>query len=189
MLGDPGLALTWLANELSAHGLTLAAGQVVTTGTCAVPLDIRATGEHVSADYGGLGRIAVRFMRRGTATMAEPADTFDYVIVGAGAAGLDPRRAADRGSGRRRSACWKPGRRTRNFFIHLPAGFIKTLVDPSRHLAVQDRADRADGRAADLHDAGAHAGRVFFRQRHDLQSRPAGRPEFLGAARQSRLGL
>lgn len=61
VLGDPRFALTWLANELSRHGVTLRAGQYVTTGTCAVPLDIRASGDAITADYGSLGRIAVRF--------------------------------------------------------------------------------------------------------------------------------
>jgi 2-keto-4-pentenoate hydratase len=60
VLGDPRIALTWLANELSQHGLTLAKNHVVTTGTCLVPLEI-AAGDHVSADYGSLGRMSVRF--------------------------------------------------------------------------------------------------------------------------------
>jgi 2-keto-4-pentenoate hydratase len=62
VLGDPRIALTWLANELSRLGVTLRAGQYVTTGTCAVPLDLRPTGDTVTADYGTLGRIAVRFV-------------------------------------------------------------------------------------------------------------------------------
>ena len=57
VLGDPRIALAWLANELSRHGLTLAKDQVVTTGTCLVPLEI-AAGDHVAVDYGSLGRIA-----------------------------------------------------------------------------------------------------------------------------------
>jgi 2-keto-4-pentenoate hydratase len=61
VLGDPRIALTWLANELSRHGVTLRAGHYVTTGTCAVPLDLRPSGESITADYGTLGRIAVRF--------------------------------------------------------------------------------------------------------------------------------
>ena len=40
VLGDPRMALAWLANELSSLGITLRAGQVVTTGTCLVPLEI-----------------------------------------------------------------------------------------------------------------------------------------------------
>ncbi|SDB07962.1 2-keto-4-pentenoate hydratase [Belnapia rosea] len=61
VLGDPRIALTWLANELSAHGPGLAAGQYVTTGTCMVPLEIMA-GDAVRADFGRLGSLAVRFI-------------------------------------------------------------------------------------------------------------------------------
>jgi 2-keto-4-pentenoate hydratase len=60
VLGHPLIALTWLANELSAMGLTLAAGQVVTTGTCMVPLEIEP-GDGVTADYGVLGRVECSF--------------------------------------------------------------------------------------------------------------------------------
>ena len=60
VLGDPRIALTWLANELSGLGVTLAAGQFVTTGTCVVPLEIEA-GDVVVADFGVLGSTSVRF--------------------------------------------------------------------------------------------------------------------------------
>jgi 2-keto-4-pentenoate hydratase len=60
VLGDPRVALAWLANELSRHGETLHAGQVVTTGTCLVPMEV-AAGEAVMADFGVLGRVALRF--------------------------------------------------------------------------------------------------------------------------------
>ena len=60
VLGDPRIALTWLINELSTYGITLAAGQYVTTGTCLVPLEIE-TGDAVVADFGALGRVACRF--------------------------------------------------------------------------------------------------------------------------------
>ena len=59
VLGDPRIALTWLANELSRHGMTLKAGQVVTTGTCVKPLVI-AVGDHIEGDLGVLGRVSVR---------------------------------------------------------------------------------------------------------------------------------
>lgn len=62
--------------------------------------------------------------------MASTPDTFDYVIVGAGAAGsiLAARLTEDPGV----SVCvLEAGPPDRNFFIHLPAGFVKTLVDPS----------------------------------------------------------
>ncbi|MDY6947804.1 MAG: fumarylacetoacetate hydrolase family protein, partial [Pseudomonadota bacterium] len=61
VLGDPRLALVWLANELSHHDLTLAANQIVTTGTCLVPVEIRE-GDEVAADYGTLGRMRVQFV-------------------------------------------------------------------------------------------------------------------------------
>jgi len=59
VLGDPRIALAWLANELSSLGVTLRAGQVVTTGTCLVPLEI-AAGDHVRMDFGVLGRVECR---------------------------------------------------------------------------------------------------------------------------------
>jgi 2-keto-4-pentenoate hydratase len=59
VLGDPRVALAWLANELSSLGVTLRAGQVVTTGTCLVPLEI-AAGDHVRMDFGALGRVECR---------------------------------------------------------------------------------------------------------------------------------
>ena len=60
VLDDPRLALTWLVNELSRHGLSLKVGQVVTTGTCVQPLEVKP-GDHVTADFGTLGRASVRF--------------------------------------------------------------------------------------------------------------------------------
>lgn len=59
VLGDPRDALAWLANELSSLGLTLHAGEVVTTGTCLLPLPI-APGDTVEADFGVLGRATAR---------------------------------------------------------------------------------------------------------------------------------
>jgi 2-keto-4-pentenoate hydratase len=60
VLGDPRIALAWLVNELSAHGIALRAGQIVTTGTCIVPMPI-GPGDLVSAEFGALGRVACRF--------------------------------------------------------------------------------------------------------------------------------
>ena len=59
VLGDPRVALTWLVNELTQLGITLAAGQVVTTGTCVVPLEIQAQ-DTVSIDFGALGQVNCR---------------------------------------------------------------------------------------------------------------------------------
>jgi 2-keto-4-pentenoate hydratase len=60
VLGDPLLALTWLANELRQLGVTLRAGQIVTTGTCHPPLPIQS-GDVMGADFGVIGRVSVRF--------------------------------------------------------------------------------------------------------------------------------
>ncbi|MEO8668425.1 MAG: fumarylacetoacetate hydrolase family protein [Bauldia sp.] len=57
-LGDPRIALTWIANELSGHGIGLEAGEYVTTGTCIVPAPI-ASGDSVTVDYGVLGTFSV----------------------------------------------------------------------------------------------------------------------------------
>lgn len=61
VLGDPRVALAWLANELRELGLTLRAGEVVTTGTCHPPLPIQA-GDHFAADFGVLGKVSVGFV-------------------------------------------------------------------------------------------------------------------------------
>jgi 2-keto-4-pentenoate hydratase len=58
VLGSPRIAMTWIANELSALGLTLKAGQFVTTGTCLVPMAI-ARGDRVTGDFGTLGKVEV----------------------------------------------------------------------------------------------------------------------------------
>jgi 2-keto-4-pentenoate hydratase len=58
VLGDPRIALTWLANELSGLGLTLGAGQVVMTGTCMTPIALRPN-MVVDADFGVLGAVSV----------------------------------------------------------------------------------------------------------------------------------
>ncbi|WP_159715505.1 2-keto-4-pentenoate hydratase [Geminicoccus flavidas] len=60
VLGDPLSALTWLANELSRQGITLKAGQMVTTGTCMVPLPVEP-GDEVEVDFGPLGGLKLSF--------------------------------------------------------------------------------------------------------------------------------
>ena len=58
VLGDPRVALTWLANELRKLGVTLKAGEVVTTGTCHPPLPIQS-GDMFAADFGIFGKVSV----------------------------------------------------------------------------------------------------------------------------------
>lgn len=59
VLGDPCVALQWLANELSQLGVALAAGQLVTTGTCVAPMAIKP-GDRIRGDFGALGAVSVR---------------------------------------------------------------------------------------------------------------------------------
>jgi len=59
-LGDPRIALTWLANERSKRGDGLKAGQIVTTGTCLTPVAI-APSDRLIAEFPGLGRLGVGF--------------------------------------------------------------------------------------------------------------------------------
>ena len=61
VLGDPRVALAWLVNELSLLGITVKAGEVVTTGTCLVPLPIQA-GVNVTANFGSLGSVSARII-------------------------------------------------------------------------------------------------------------------------------
>ena len=59
VLGDPRAALAWCVNEISSLGIDIRPGEVITTGTCAVPLEIEA-GDLVIADFGPFGRISAR---------------------------------------------------------------------------------------------------------------------------------
>ena len=60
VLGSPALALAWLVAEVTGLGLTLHAGDVITTGTCCPPLDVRPD-EALQVDFGPLGAVSVRF--------------------------------------------------------------------------------------------------------------------------------
>jgi 2-keto-4-pentenoate hydratase len=60
VLGDPRVALTWIANELRVFSDGLHAGDVVITGTCVTPVAI-APGDRVRMDFGALGRIDAAF--------------------------------------------------------------------------------------------------------------------------------
>jgi 2-keto-4-pentenoate hydratase len=59
VLGDPRIALAWIANELSREGMGLKADEIVITGTCVGPVSISA-GQHFVADFGTLGKVRAR---------------------------------------------------------------------------------------------------------------------------------
>ena len=60
VMGDPRDALAWMANQVTHHGWSLSAGDVVLTGAAAPPIPI-APGDAVMAEFDGLGNVEVAF--------------------------------------------------------------------------------------------------------------------------------
>lgn len=60
VLGDPTLAVVWLANKLFERKLRLQAGEVVLTGSLCAPLAV-ARGDEFRATFADLGAVAVSF--------------------------------------------------------------------------------------------------------------------------------
>ncbi len=60
VLGDPVVALTWIANELTRYDRFLEKGDIVTTGTCVNPIAI-SNAKQIRADFGLFGEITARF--------------------------------------------------------------------------------------------------------------------------------
>jgi 2-keto-4-pentenoate hydratase len=60
VLSDPRAALTWMVNERCTYGTGVRAGDLVTTGTCIVPVAI-GPGQRFRADFGALGSLEVSF--------------------------------------------------------------------------------------------------------------------------------
>lgn len=60
VLGDPRLAMTWIANELARFDEGLKAGELVTTGTCIKPMEV-AAGDRVRLGFGDLGEVSATF--------------------------------------------------------------------------------------------------------------------------------
>ena len=67
-LGDPLLAVAWLAEALAARGEFLRAGDLVMTGglTCAYPI---AAGELFCARFAGIGSVELRLLAPGSVSM------------------------------------------------------------------------------------------------------------------------
>jgi 2-keto-4-pentenoate hydratase len=59
-LGNPLNVLLWLANDRSAAGRGLAAGEIVSTGTC-TGLDPVQPGDTAVAEFGDLGKVEIAF--------------------------------------------------------------------------------------------------------------------------------
>ena len=78
VLGNPALAVAWVANTLSEYGVTLEPGYVVIPGSCTKAIDVRA-GNHVTGRLrGSRQRVGELHVSRATAA-----------IVGSGNIGTD----------------------------------------------------------------------------------------------------
>lgn len=62
VLGDPRIAMTWIANELGKYGVTLKKGQYITTGTAIVPIPVKP-GDSIVLDYGNFGKMEIEFAK------------------------------------------------------------------------------------------------------------------------------
>lgn len=60
VMGHPMDALVWFVNHMSKKGMTLKAGQFVTTGSCTGVIPVKA-GDRCVSDFGPLGKIEVSF--------------------------------------------------------------------------------------------------------------------------------
>lgn len=60
VLGDPAIAMSWLANKLAANGESLKAGDWVISGTITPPEPVKA-GDSFEADFGELGTLSISF--------------------------------------------------------------------------------------------------------------------------------
>lgn len=60
VLGDPALAVAWLANKVASFGVRLEAGHVVLPGSCTRAYDV-TPGDEVLATFTGLGSVHLQF--------------------------------------------------------------------------------------------------------------------------------
>ena len=60
VLGDPTIAVAWLANKVASFGVRLEAGHVVLPGSCTRAYDV-SPGDDVVATFSGLGSVSLKF--------------------------------------------------------------------------------------------------------------------------------
>jgi 2-keto-4-pentenoate hydratase len=60
VMGNPLLALAWIANVLGKRGIALEPGHVVMPGSCTAACPV-GPGDVVSASFAGLGTVTARF--------------------------------------------------------------------------------------------------------------------------------
>ncbi|MFG2441222.1 fumarylacetoacetate hydrolase family protein, partial [Nocardia fluminea] len=60
VLGDPVIAVAWLARKVASFGVRLKAGDIVLPGSCTRAIDARP-GDDFHAEFSGLGSVRLRF--------------------------------------------------------------------------------------------------------------------------------
>ncbi|MEV2225719.1 2-keto-4-pentenoate hydratase [Nocardia vinacea] len=60
VLGDPVIAVAWLARKVASFGVRLKAGDIVLPGSCTRAIDARA-GDSFHAEFAGLGSVRLQF--------------------------------------------------------------------------------------------------------------------------------
>lgn len=60
VLGNPAVAVAWLANKVHQFGVKLEAGHVILPGSCTRAVDVKS-GDVVTAEFSGLGSVTVSF--------------------------------------------------------------------------------------------------------------------------------
>jgi 2-keto-4-pentenoate hydratase len=60
VLGDPAIAVAWLAEKVASFGVRLLAGDIVLPGSCTRAIDARP-GDEFHAEFAGLGSVDLKF--------------------------------------------------------------------------------------------------------------------------------
>ncbi len=61
VLGDPVIAVAWLARKVASFGVRLKAGDIVLPGSCTRAIDARP-GDDFLAQFAGLGTVSLSFV-------------------------------------------------------------------------------------------------------------------------------
>ena len=62
VLNDPAMGIVWLADRLGRYGMSIAAGEVVLSGSFVRPVEARP-GDTIVADFGGSGTVSIHFAK------------------------------------------------------------------------------------------------------------------------------
>ena len=60
VLNHPAMGIAWLADRLARYGLSIAAGEVVLSGSFVRPVEARP-GDTIVADFGSSGTVSIHF--------------------------------------------------------------------------------------------------------------------------------